>query len=305
VNLRIFVFVLCFVATFDAVAAPACEGLRLERLNAAVWVAKATQSEGFRANLSVVVLPSGVVVFSTGPGLHVAEPLRCAIAKNIGKPVLRIALPQSLPENVLGSAAFAKVIVMATAKTGELMVNRCPLCRQRFVDQLGPRFAALTPVIQPNDLRNQSQRIAVGGGRIEWLTFAPALMPGNSALWHASSRTILAGALVTHHVVPDASEADIDAWLSALDAMNSFAPRFVVPDRGAPGDTSLIAMTRSYLQLLRDEVERAFLAGVDVAEVAAVVDGAAFKSWGEFEERHGPNVRAEMLRREAAALRRR
>jgi glyoxylase-like metal-dependent hydrolase (beta-lactamase superfamily II) len=147
-----------------------------------------------------------------------------------------------------------------------------------------------------------SQRVALAGGDVHWLVFAPAHLAGNAALWHRESATLLAGAFVTNAVVPDATEADIDGWLAALDAMERLSPRYVVPDRGAPGNASLIAMTRSYLLTLRVGVAKAFAEGVDLAEVAAVVDAAAFKTWDEFEARHDKNVRAEMLRREAAAL---
>jgi hypothetical protein len=143
----------------------------------------------------------------------------------------------------------------------------------------------------------------LGKGDFNWLVFDTAVLAGNAALWHAKSGTLLAGALVTNAVVPDAVEADLDVWLAALEAMERLAPRYVVPDRGAPGGIALVKATRNYLLALRDGVSRAFAEGVDLAEVATVVDGAAFKTWGDFEDRHGKNVRAEMLRREADALR--
>lgn len=289
--------------TAQTVSAATCKSLLLERLNAQIWVARATGDEGYLANLSVIELPQGVVVFNSGPGLHVSEKLRCAIRTKFKKPVLAFLLPQSLPENVLGSAAFRNARIIATNKTSELMVTRCPVCRKNFVERLGARFEALTPVVAPNDLRDVSQRINLGKGSFNWLVFEPAHLAGNAALWHAESRTLLAGAFVTNAVVPDVSEADIDVWLAALKTMQNLAPRYVVPDRGAPGGIALITATRGYLLALRDGVAKAFAEGVDLAEIATVVDGAAFKTWGEFESRHAKNVRAEMLRREAAALR--
>jgi hypothetical protein len=108
---------------------------------------------------------------------------------------------------------------------------------------------------------------------------------------------------VTNTVVPDVSEGDIDAWLATLDRLAHLRPKFVVPDRGEPGDARLITMTRRYLMSLRENVAKAMAEGVDLADVANVVDGVDFKSWELFEQRHARNVRAEMLRRESAALR--
>jgi hypothetical protein len=96
-------------------AAALCQSLPLHRLNARAWVARATGEQGFHANLSVIELARGVVVFNSGPGLHVAEKLRCSIAAEIRKPVLRVVLPQSLPENVLGSAAFPDALILSHA----------------------------------------------------------------------------------------------------------------------------------------------------------------------------------------------
>lgn len=301
-NLRMMLSILLLI-TARMVSAESCDSQPLDRLNAQVWVARATGEAGYLANLSVVELPRGMVIFSSAPGLHVSGKLRCAIAMKFRKPVLAIVLPQSLLENVLGSAAFPKARIIATTKTGKLMATRCPTCRKNFVERLGSPFEAITAVVAPNDLRDVSQRVDLGKGNFNWLVFDAANLAGNAALWHAKSGTLLTGALVTNAVVPDAGEADIDVWLAALEAMERLEPRYVVPDHGAPGDVALVKATRSYLRGLRDGVTRALAEGVDLAEVATFVDGAAFMTWGEFEARHGKNVRAEMLRREAVALR--
>ena len=185
------------------------------------------------------------------------------------------------------------------------MKDRCPICHRRFVEAIGARVEALTTVELPSQMIDARRTIRLAGREMIWLPFEYGHIPGNAALFDVHGRTLFAGGLVVSKTIPDMADSDIESWLRNLSVLAELEPLHVIADRGNVGDQRLIFETMDYLNALRDDAITGLQAGVDLSEIELLYPGVALQSWSGFSERHGRNLRYEMLRQERALLQQR
>ena len=71
---------------------------------------------------------------------------------------------------------------------------------------------------------------------------------------------------------PHDTDVDGGGWIGVLDELGQLAPRIVVPGHGEIADAGVIAATRRYLALLKNETARLAGEGNDADAILAVLE---------------------------------
>ncbi|MBL8484008.1 MAG: MBL fold metallo-hydrolase, partial [Rhodocyclaceae bacterium] len=261
--------------------AQACPPLALEALEAGVWFVPGENAVPLKANCgrvanSVVLAgPAGLVVVDPGPTRKDGLRLRELIRRQIGRPVVAVVASHAHPENVLAASVFLApgVRFVSSDITAARMRRYCPQCRRSLGAAVGRAEISGTRIVLPDQTLDAARdRVDLAGSAWRVLRFEDGHLPGNMALYDSARGLLVAGGLVNHARVPEMRDADLNAWMAALDELAQLAPRRVLPGHGAPGDATMIAALRGYLERLeravRDDVE----AGNDAASAPGRLD---------------------------------
>ena len=135
------------------------------------------------------------------------------------------------------------------------------------------------------------------------MLIAPArgAAPGSMAVFDVTTRTLIAGALVSVAQVPDMQDAS-GPWRSALAVLASTQCLHLVPAYGRVGTCADIASIDHYFAALDRRVRELLAAGVGLAELPARCDLPEFSGWGRYAALHVRNANREYLRMERASF---
>ena len=144
--------------------------------------------------------------------------------------------------------------------------------------------------------------LEVTGEAVALLPLGRAITEGDLAVWLPRERVLFAGALAQHARVPDLREADTKqlietiARLQALPAAHIVAGYFPVQ-----GDESGFQDVKHYVQWLREHVQRAVEAGIELSEIQIPLSGTPYEKW-ERTEHHRASVQRVYLELERELL---
>lgn len=223
------------------------------------------QNGGNIANAVFISTGDGLLVFDTGPSRAYGEQLRQAIQLTTTEPVRQVMNSHAHPDHYLGNQAFAGVPIaglQGTADTineiGEVFTDNM----YRLVDY----WMKGTVTTPPN--------IAIGPGpvRIGKRQFEVLALDGHTsadlAIFDHESGTMITGDLVFMNRAPTTPQADLERWHKALDYLQSFPIRRLIPGHGPVTEgTVAIEQTRGYLIWLEDKLRAAADQGLAAAEV--------------------------------------
>lgn len=269
------------------------------------------ENRGRTGNLGFIVGDSGTLVIETGTSARHGAELIALAERSGGQPVKRALITQPLPEFIFGSAAFHArgIALLAHEDAAQLILQRCAQCLARLHAMLGEAEMRGSEVIAPDSRLNAPGRIEVGGRTLQVLAFGHASAPGDLALLDLRSGVLFAGALVSNGRIPDAHDADVERWLTTLDALAALPWRVLVPGYGAPvaaGDLSALNFTRDYLLAVRDYAAERFERGQSLYEAVRDARTASeFAAWAAlpgYAAFHLRNVQKLYLDHEARAF---
>lgn len=233
-------------------------------------------------NTGFIETAAGAVVIDSGPSRRYGEQQRRAIETQTGKPVAQVFLTHAHPDHFLGNQAYADVPVVAlpittqaVARDGEaLAANLYRLVGgwMEGTEALAPTQNAVTGVIS---IGGRKLRLIALGGHTD----------ADLAIFDEQTRTLFAGDLVFFQRAPTTPNADIKAWLAALDELQKLDMAVLVPGHGpVVRDGAAIAQTRAYLRWLRDSLRAAAKQGFDLNEAMQIAPPAEFQKLAVFGE---------------------
>ncbi len=218
-------------------------------------------------NCAFVVTAAGVLVVDTGPTARYGAALRRAIRSITPLPVVRVLNTHHHPDHILGNQAFADVGIESAEASIAAQVREGPA----FLDnmyRLVLQWAAGTE-LHPATRAAVAGPFELGGHRFE-LHLLSGHTGADLALLDVTTGVLFAGDLVFHGRAPTMPHADADAWLASLDRLASLPATTLVPGHGdVTRPASVIAATSDYVRWLRDHLEAAAAAGLDLTDVLA------------------------------------
>lgn len=216
------------------------------------------------ANCGFIITTEGALVIDTGPTALYGEQLRALVERIGGKPIVRVYNTHHHPDHFLGNQAFSDVPIVALAGTRRAMVEQAEAFSDNLYRLLGTWMKGTVPHLPASDLRPGVETI--GGRRIE--TFA---LGGHTTedlvLLDQQSGVMFAGDLVFNARAPTTPNADIDAWLAALETLAAIPFEYLVPGHGpVTRRRDAIAQTADYLRWLGGRIDDAVIGGRSMAE---------------------------------------
>lgn len=248
---------------------------------------------------SVLIDGEQALLVDPGPSLRHGQRVRASLACRFGVQARWIVNTHAHAENVLANVAWADRIesgqttVLATEGTRAAMEQRCPACLQSLIDRVGAQAMDGTAIVWPTRTLSEGDVLAVGAQRLRVMLVEQGHTGSDLVLWHERQRLLWVGGLVYDRRLPELAQGRVDDWLSALDRLAALEPRHVIgavvsSASGAEAPPA-IAVTRIYLQTLREEVLRAMDEGRHAGE-SDQVRMPAWRGWAGHAQRQAFNV---------------
>lgn len=250
------------------------------------------ENDGATINVGFVIGPRGVVVIDTGPHIRYGEALRAAIRRTTRLPVRAVINTHAHSENVLGNGAFARegLPILASARTRELMRERCPDCVRSYEKAIGGERVKGTEIVLPSRSVSRSTPLRLGGVRLRLLALGWAHTEGDLAVYDESNGVLFTGGVVYAGEVPNMREANTSGWVEALQELRQLPLRSVVPGVGPVSSPEVLEDQSRYLRALLERARAETAKGTDLASAAMNADMPEFSAWAMYRERHGLNL---------------
>ena len=220
---------------------------------------------GYIVNTAYIVTQDGVIVIDTGASRRFGEQQRAYIENTTGKKVSRVYLTHHHPDHFLGNQAYADVPIYALPATKQGIQQQGESFSDNMYRLIGDwmRDTKVTPPTQ----EAKAGKETVGGHELELIALQ-GHTPGDLAIFDHSTGVLFSGDLVFNNRAATTPNANIQQWLSALDALLKLPFKVLVPGHGKVStDNAPITQTRAYLEWLQSTLQAAAAQGLDMTEV--------------------------------------
>ena len=171
--------------------------------------------------LSTTILHLGhaLWVVDPGPSLRFGQGLRAALACRWQQRPSALLLTHAHADNTLAASAFrteigdGSIALLATPDTRERMRARCPDCLKSLGERLGATLMQGTDYVLPTGTLDEAMRRQLTRRGWQVMTFTDAHTEHDLALWHPTSRTLIAGGLLYGRHLPELAQGSLLGWL--------------------------------------------------------------------------------------------
>jgi glyoxylase-like metal-dependent hydrolase (beta-lactamase superfamily II) len=114
----------------------------------------------------------------------------------------------------------------------------------------------------------------LGSREVQIVNVGHAHTAGDLVVWLPGERILAAGDVVSGYAPMAAPDADLAAWIAALDRLRALEPRVVLPGHGPVLEgTAQLLRTQELLRQVRQRAGAAYRAGMTPGQLIAAVDG--------------------------------
>nr|WP_293242210.1 quinoprotein relay system zinc metallohydrolase 1 [Panacagrimonas sp.] len=261
--------------TFPASAAPFDYGLHAQKIADGVHVFEGRTEHFTRdnggdiVNTGYIETAAGALVIDTGPSRRYGEQMRAAIESATGKPVAQVLITHAHPDHFLGNQAYAADAITALPVTRQTIQALGEDLAANLYRMVGGWMEGTEARVPARDA--QPGALVIGGRSLKLLALR-GHTDADLAVYDEKTRTLFAGDLVFFQRAPTTPNADLGAWLEALDQLDRLDFAVLVPGHGpVVKDHAAIVQTRAYLKWLRASLQDATRRGLDLNEAMAQV----------------------------------
>ena len=222
-------------------------------------------------NIGIVVGNRATLVIDTGLGArNGATVLR--VAQKLSKgPGLYLTTTHYHSEHTAGEQAFpSNTVLIRPAVQQEEMNKGIAAHLERFRGMSAQNKELLQEVKfrTPDILFDREVKLDLGGVTARMFWMGAAHTKGDELIFVEEDSVLLPGDIVQSQLFPilPNEDATMKGWLAILDKLEPLKPRFVVPDHGVLGDSSLIAKQRAFLKEIRGRALELKRQGVSVED---------------------------------------
>jgi glyoxylase-like metal-dependent hydrolase (beta-lactamase superfamily II) len=257
--------------------------------------AASAENQGFMSNAGFVVTDAGVVVFDTLGTPVLAKELVAAIAKVTRQPLKRVIISHYHADHIYGLQVFKAMGVEVWAHTAGQEYLGSEEAQQRLVqrrEMLKPWVDENTKLLPADKWLTGNTNFEMGGLHFELRHVGPAHSSEDMAMYVKEDGVLYSGDLVFKGRVPFVGNADSRLWLSALDTLIAFRPKYMIPGHGAASDTPVedMKLTRDYLLYVRQAMSSAVKNFVPFDEAYTQTDWSKFTELPAFLDANRANA---------------
>ena len=207
-------------------------------------------------NVAIVVGTRATLVVDTGLGPRNGATVARVATKLGGTQKLFLTTTHFHPEHAAGDAGFPpNTILIRNAVQQKEMEQHGTEMVEMFSSRSAQNKELLADVKlrTPDVLFDSEATVDLGGVTARLLWFGGAHTKGDELTLVEPDATLVSGDVVQNKVVPNIfREGGTPAsWIAVLDKLSTLNVRHVLPDHSAPGDGSLIAKERAFIDDLQ------------------------------------------------------
>ena len=277
------------------------------------------ENEGHTSNAGFVVTDDGVVVFDALGTPALGYRLLQRIREVTEQPIAHIVVSHYHADHIYGLQAFKQhagdppvwAQSLALGYVGGTAASQGEDAQRRLAQRreaLFPWVDEHTYIVPPDHTFEDETTFELGGVSFMLKHLGPAHAPGDSIMLVKEYGVLFSGDVIYKGRVPflDSPETDISRWLSGLKYLTSLdpTPAYVIPGHGEPSDNveQAIAVTRDYINYVREVMREAVADFIPFDEVYAETDWSAYKDMPAFDASNRGNAYRIYLEMEAEAF---
>jgi len=226
-------------------------------------------------NVGIVVGSRATLVIDPGLGRRNGDLVRRELTKISSSSELYVASTHYHVEHTTGLVAFPPPAKYVNARVQETEFAEGALAQAKaFAARSALDAELLSEVVaRPTDVPfDREHQLDLGGVRVRLLMVGPTHTRGDTVFFVEGDQVLFAGDVVMNNSFVAATEqSSLKAWLAALDALETWAPRTIVPAHGAVGTGALIGVNRGFILAIQARARALKAQGRTADEVAATV----------------------------------
>ncbi|HVL74059.1 MAG TPA: MBL fold metallo-hydrolase [Beijerinckiaceae bacterium] len=241
-------------------------------------------------NSGIVVGDESCMVVDAQATPAMAQDVIARVREVTDKPIRYVVLSHYHAVRVLGASAYGAQGILASQGTYDLIVERG---QQDWESEYGrfPRLfrdADSIPGLTWPTLTFQTEMsVFLGRREVRLMHLGAGHTAGDIVAFVPDAQAMFSGDLVEYHSACYCGDAHLREWPRTLDEIRAFAPRALVPGRGAalsdPGTVrEAIAMTRDFVGTLYATAELSVARGRSLKDTFAAVREAMDPKFGAF-----------------------
>jgi glyoxylase-like metal-dependent hydrolase (beta-lactamase superfamily II) len=239
-------------------------------------------------NIAIIVGNRATLVVDTGLGPRNGATIARVTAKLApGNQKLFLTTTHFHPEHAGGDGGFpiGTVLVRNAVQQREMELHG-----KEMVELFSGRSAQFKELLADATFRapdvtfEQEAQLDLGGVRARLLWFGGAHTKGDELIFVEPDRTLVSGDVVQNKVVPGIFRdgGTPSSWLAVLDRVAALNALHVLPDHSAPGDGSMVALEKEFINDLRNAALELKKNGVSVEEAGKRLESefkAKYPTW--------------------------
>jgi glyoxylase-like metal-dependent hydrolase (beta-lactamase superfamily II) len=207
-------------------------------------------------NVAIVIGARATLVVDTGLGPRNGATVARVAAKLSGNQKLFLTTTHFHPEHAAGAGGFPpNTILIRDAVQQQEMEQHGMQMVEMFSSRSAQNKELLADVQlrSPDIVFDTDVKIDLGGVTARLLWFGGAHTKGDELTFVEPDGTLVSGDVVQNKVVPNifGDGGTPSSWIAVLDKISALHVRYVLPDHSAPGDGSLVAKERAFIEDLR------------------------------------------------------
>ena len=207
-------------------------------------------------NVAIVIGARATLVVDTGLGPRNGATVARVAAKLAGNQKLFLTTTHFHPEHAAGAGGFPPNTILIRDVVQQQEMEQHGMQMVEMFSSRSEQNKELLANVQlptPDIVFDTDVKIDLGGVTARLLWFGGAHTKGDELTFVEPDGTLVSGDVVQNKVVPNifGDGGTPSSWIAVLDKILTLHVRYVLPDHSAPGDGSLVAAERNFIDDLR------------------------------------------------------
>lgn len=252
------------------------------------------ENNGFVSNMCYINIGNSIVVLDAGPTYNFAKEFYALIKKDYPKlDVSYVVLSNYHDDRIQGASYFkemgAKILGHKTINDD---IKENPSKFERMKKILSKEVYEKTKVINADTLVDGGYEIK--GSRKTLEIIKPSILSeekSDIAIYSKDDSFVFAGNIVFNgRLLSYKKTSDITGWIEAIENLAKLDAKYFLGGHGKEFDKDSYKVSLEYLQILRDDVKKAYDDGVEVHEAIKQVKTEKFNYLNHFEQLNSANI---------------
>ena len=261
------------------------------------------------ANLGFIIGDQSIAVIDTGGSHQVGEALKLAIKKVSKKPIKYVINTHGHQDHIFGNSAFLseEVTIYGHYNLRKFLQERGSQYVRQIVEA-GDKVKGTSIIFphiviaetSPDEVKKLSNNITIdlGNRKLLLTSYSTAHTYADATVFDLKTKTLFVGDLVQSERLPT-MDGLVKNWIKVLNEIEKVDFKIMVPGHGKiQKDNTALKQTRTYLQVLYDDVVDALKKDIPAEKVIETAGSSEKDKWILFDRVNPGNVFRTFLRYE-------